>query len=57
MIYLIAMFNIRAFDSESKEAIDFTDFVVCFSITSFGDLKQKITLAFKIYDLGKFILS
>lgn len=38
---------------ESNDAIEFTDFVVCFSITSFGNLKEKITLAFKIYDLDK----
>ena len=42
-----------AFDSKSKESITFTDFVVCFSITSFGNLDQKIRLAFKIYDLDK----
>ena len=33
--------------------ISFTDFIVCYSITSFGNLKQKVELAFKIYDLDK----
>ena len=39
-------------DSQTN-TIQFTDFVVCFSITSFGDLKDKIALAFRIYDISK----
>ena len=44
---------LSAFDSDSNEIISFTDFVVCYSITSFGNLEEKIKLAFKIYDLDK----
>jgi Ca2+-binding EF-hand superfamily protein len=46
-------FHFSAFDSDSNDSISFTDFVVCYSITSFGNLEQKITLAFKIYDIDK----
>ena len=45
--------HFRALDVDSNNVIEFTDFVVCFSITSFGNLNEKISLAFKIYDLGK----
>lgn len=45
----------RALDIKSSNTIEFTDFVVCFSITSFGDLNEKIKLAFRIYDLGMYI--
>jgi hypothetical protein len=41
-----------AFDYDSNSIVEFTDFVVCFSITSFGNIEEKIKLAFKIYDLG-----
>jgi Ca2+-binding EF-hand superfamily protein len=44
----------RAIDKDSNDKIEFTDFVVVFSITSFSDLKEKIILAFKIYALGKY---
>ena len=47
------MIFFSAFDSESKELISFTDFVFCYSITSLGNLEQKIKLAFKIYDIDK----
>jgi len=40
-------------DKDDDGSIDFTDFIVCFSITSFGDLEKKVVLAFNIYDLGK----
>ena len=44
-----------ALDSDSNNIVEFTDFVVCFSITSFGNLKEKIQLAFRIYDLSTWI--
>ncbi len=51
----IKNFNLSAFDTDSNNKIPFTDFVVCYSITSFGNLRDKIELAFKIYDLGKIL--
>jgi Ca2+-binding EF-hand superfamily protein len=42
----------RAFDSDNSGAIDFSEFVIAFSITSFGDLKDKAKFAFHIFDLG-----
>jgi len=54
LIFILNLyFHFSAFDSDSNESISFTDFVVCYSITSFGNLEQKITLAFKIYDIDK----
>ncbi len=54
LVEITCFFSYRAIDKDSNDKIEFTDFVVVFSITSFGDLKEKISLAFKIYDLGNF---
>lgn len=43
----------NALESDAGDVIEFADFVVLFSITSNGNLEQKIAFAFKIYDLDK----
>lgn len=43
----------RALDVNSKNCIEFSEFVMYFYITSFGNQKEKIELAFKIYDINK----
>lgn len=43
----------KAIDENSNSLIEFTDFIICFSISSFGTLKEKIRLAFKIYDVNQ----
>ena len=47
--------NFRAFDRDHNGFIDFSEFVIAFSITSFGDIKEKAQFAFKIFDLGKLL--
>lgn len=43
----------KAIDVDSKNYIEFSDFIVYFYIASFGTQKEKIELAFKIFDLKK----
>ncbi|CAF0798258.1 unnamed protein product [Brachionus calyciflorus] len=42
----------KAIDANSNNLIEFSDFIICFSTTTFGTLRDKIELAFKIYDLN-----
>jgi Ca2+-binding EF-hand superfamily protein len=34
--------------------ISFNDFITCLSTSSFGNLKEKAELAFRVYDIGKY---
>lgn len=43
----------KVIDRESLGYISFNDFVLCFSLTSYGDFKQKCEFAFRLYDLDK----
>jgi Ca2+-binding EF-hand superfamily protein len=51
----IKFLNFRAFDRDQNGFIDFSEFVIAFSITSFGDIKEKAQFAFKIFDLGNYL--
>jgi Ca2+-binding EF-hand superfamily protein len=51
----IKFLNFRAFDRDHNGFIDFSEFVIAFSITSFGDIKEKAQFAFKIFDLGNYL--
>jgi Ca2+-binding EF-hand superfamily protein len=43
----------KVIDRDSLGYISFNDFVLCFSLTSYGDFKQKCEFAFRLYDLDK----
>lgn len=43
----------KVIDKENHGFISFQDFVLCFALTSDGDLKEKCEFAFKLYDLDK----
>ncbi len=41
-----------AFDADKNGFISFSEFVIALSIISFGNLEEKLQLAFKVFDLG-----
>lgn len=43
----------KVIDRDNQGYISFQDFVLCFSLTSDGDFKQKCEFAFRLYDLDK----
>lgn len=43
----------KVIDRDNLGYISFQDFVLCFSLTSYGDFKQKCEFAFRLYDLDK----
>jgi len=43
----------KVIDRDSLGYISFNDFVLCFSLTSYGDFKAKCDFAFKLYDLDR----
>jgi len=43
----------KVIDKDKLGYISFQDFVLCFSLTSDGDFKQKCDFAFRLYDLDK----
>jgi Ca2+-binding EF-hand superfamily protein len=43
----------KVIDHDSLGYISFNDFVLCFSLTSYGDFKQKCEFAFRLYDLDR----
>ncbi|CAF3222010.1 unnamed protein product [Rotaria socialis] len=43
----------KAFDSDDNGFIDFVEFIVAVNITSHGDAKDKLQLAFEMYDMDK----
>lgn len=43
----------KVIDNDNLGYISFKDFVLCFSLTSYGDFKEKCEFAFKLYDLDK----
>jgi len=43
----------KVIDTQGLGYISFNDFVLCFSLTSYGDFKQKCEFAFKLYDLDR----
>ncbi len=57
LIYCLTCNNTFLFSSalnrNSNGTLSFSDFLVFYSISSFGNLKEKIKLAFKVYDHNK----
>jgi len=43
----------KVIDRDNKGYISFRDFVLCLSLTSHGDFKEKCEFAFKLYDLDR----
>ncbi len=43
----------KVIDTQGLGYISFNDFVLCFSLTSYGDFKQKCEFAFRLYDLDR----
>lgn len=43
----------KVIDKQNQGYISFQDFVLCFALTSDGDLREKCEFAFKLYDLDK----
>lgn len=53
-LFFVCLF-LSAFDCDSVGHISFQELLIALSITSYGDLKERVQLAFKIFDLGNFI--
>ena len=45
-------FEVKAFLPKTHGSLDFEEFIQALSISSRGDIKEKLTLAFSIYDLN-----
>ncbi|KAF3993448.1 hypothetical protein FT663_00471 [Candidozyma haemuli var. vulneris] len=43
----------RLFDTDNSKFIDFKEFIVALSLTSRGDVNQKLEFSFKLYDLNR----
>lgn len=43
----------KVFDVDQSSRIDFTEFLIAISVTSQGDAKKKLSMAFKMYDMDK----
>ncbi|CAF0761753.1 unnamed protein product [Rotaria sordida] len=43
----------KAFDSDDNGYIDFVEFLIAVNITSHGDVREKLRLAFDMYDINK----
>jgi Ca2+-binding EF-hand superfamily protein len=43
----------KVIDADNRGYISFKDFVLCLSLTSYGDFKQKCEFAFRLYDQDK----
>lgn len=43
----------EVFDSDHSGKIDFTEFLIAISVSSHGDVRQKLHLAFQMYDTNK----
>ena len=47
----------KTFDTDSSGEIDFVEFLIAISVTSQGDIRDKLKMAFNMYDIGKLGLS
>jgi Ca2+-binding EF-hand superfamily protein len=45
----------KTFDIDSSGEIDFVEFLIAISVTSQGDIKDKLKMAFNMYDIGNLI--
>ncbi len=50
---LCKSFLFKSFDTDGSGEIDFVEFMTAVSVTAKGDVKEKLTLAFKMFDLDK----
>lgn len=46
-------FLFKLFDTDNSKFIDFKEFIVALSLTSRGDVNQKLEYSFKLYDLNR----
>ena len=42
----------KTFDTDSSGEIDFVEFLIAISVTSQGDITDKLKMAFNMYDIG-----
>lgn len=43
----------KTFDTDSSGEIDFVEFLIAISVTSQGDIRDKLKMAFNMYDIDK----
>jgi Ca2+-binding EF-hand superfamily protein len=43
----------KTFDTDSSGEIDFVEFLIAISVTSQGDIREKLQMAFNMYDINK----
>jgi Ca2+-binding EF-hand superfamily protein len=43
----------KTFDTDSSGEIDFVEFLIAISVTSKGDIRDKLKMAFNMYDIDK----
>jgi Ca2+-binding EF-hand superfamily protein len=43
----------KTFDTDSSGEIDFVEFLIAISVTSQGDIREKLQMAFTMYDINK----
>ncbi|CAF1365003.1 unnamed protein product [Adineta steineri] len=43
----------KTFDTDNSGEIDFVEFLIAISVTSHGDIREKLNMAFNMYDIDK----
>jgi Ca2+-binding EF-hand superfamily protein len=51
--FFLSSFLFKSFDTDGSGEIDFVEFMMAVSVTAKGDVKEKLTLAFKMFDIDK----